>query len=69
MENGSFCAACTKIRVSADGAIRPCLMRAGNSVPIPREALATQNESLIRQLFEEAIKRREPFFVSPKIGA
>jgi cyclic pyranopterin phosphate synthase len=69
MENGSFCAACTKIRVSADGAIRPCLMRAGNSVPIPREALATQNESLIRQLFEETIKRREPFFVSPKIGA
>ncbi|WP_455284335.1 GTP 3',8-cyclase MoaA [[Eubacterium] cellulosolvens] len=68
MENDSFCAACTKIRVSADGSIKPCLMRTDNSVPIPNVALATQNEALIRQLFKEAIKRREPFFVSPKIG-
>lgn len=67
MENGSFCAACTKIRVSADGAIKPCLMRTDNSVRIPSEALATRNEAVIRQLFEEAIKRREPFFVSPKV--
>lgn len=64
MENGDFCAACTKIRISADGAIRPCLMRTDNSVPIPSGALTTRNEGLIRQLFEEAIKRREPFFVS-----
>jgi len=68
MENGSFCAACTKIRISADGTIKPCLMRTDNGVPIPSEALANRNEVLIRQLFEEAIKRREPFFVCPKIG-
>jgi cyclic pyranopterin phosphate synthase len=66
MDNESFCAACTKIRISADGEIRPCLMRTDNSVRIPIEALATGNEDVIRQLFEEAIKRREPFFVSPK---
>ncbi len=67
MDNESFCAACTKIRVSADGEIRPCLMRTDNSVRIPTEVLATRSEEAIRQLFEEAIKRREPFFVSSKM--
>jgi GTP 3',8-cyclase len=66
MDNENFCAACTKIRVSADGEIRPCLMRSDNSVRIPTEALAAGNEGAIRQLFEEAIKRREPFFASSK---
>jgi cyclic pyranopterin phosphate synthase len=69
MDNESFCAACTKIRISADGEIRPCLMRTDNSVRIPIKALATRNEDFIRQLFEEAIKRREPFFVSPKTAS
>jgi cyclic pyranopterin phosphate synthase len=69
MDNESFCAACTKIRVSADGEIRPCLMRTDNSVRIPTEALTTRNEQAIRQLFEEAIKRREPFFAASKTTA
>jgi cyclic pyranopterin phosphate synthase len=66
MDNDSFCAACTKIRVTANGEIRPCLMRLDNSVQIPSATLANRNEAAIRQLFEEAIKRREPFFVAPK---
>ncbi len=66
MDNDSFCAACTKIRVTANGEIRPCLMRLDNSVQIPSATLASRNEAAIRQLFEEAIKRREPFFVAPK---
>jgi cyclic pyranopterin phosphate synthase len=67
MDNESFCAACTKIRVTADGEIRPCLMRTDNSVHIPTETLANGDEEAIRQFFVEAIKRREPFFGSSKM--
>jgi len=62
IENTEFCARCTRLRVTSDGWLKPCLMRTDNLVdiltPLRKEA---NNEDLTR-LFMEAVKRREPYY-------
>lgn len=61
MHNPEFCAHCTRIRVTADGKLKPCLMRNDNLVDL-RSALAASNDRALEEAFREAVARREPFF-------
>lgn len=62
IENGSFCAACTRIRLTADGKLKPCLMRNDNLVDILSEMRKGAPPEEIEKLFVMAAKRREPYW-------
>jgi cyclic pyranopterin phosphate synthase len=57
MDNTEFCANCTRLRVTSDGRIKPCLLRNDNLVEI-----RSCNSEEIKELLQLANKRREPYF-------
>jgi cyclic pyranopterin phosphate synthase len=57
MDNTEFCANCTRLRVTSDGKIKPCLLRNDNLVSID-----SCNCDRIKELLGIANARREPFF-------
>jgi len=62
MHNTGFCQYCTRLRVTSDGKLKPCLMRNDNLVnvlPLLKENAAT--DALIKA-FEEAVARRAPYW-------
>ncbi len=60
-ENSDFCMHCTRLRVTSDGKLKPCLMRNDNLTDIltPMRNGATDEE--LKQLFLQANALREPF--------
>lgn len=57
MDNTEFCESCTRLRVTSDGKIKPCLLRSDNLVEI-----GTCDCEKIMELLQEANERREPYF-------
>ncbi|MCJ7443188.1 MAG: GTP 3',8-cyclase MoaA [Methanotrichaceae archaeon] len=57
MDNTEFCSHCTRIRITSDGKIKPCLLRNDNLIEIK-----TTNKNEIKRLLRDANKHREPFF-------
>lgn len=57
MDNTEFCANCTRLRVTSDGKIKPCLLRSDNLIEI-----GTCDCDRIKDLLRLANSRREPFF-------
>ena len=61
MHNSEFCAYCTRLRMTSDGHLKPCLMREDNH----REAVSLMRnggrEELV-EAFKEAVAAREPFW-------
>jgi cyclic pyranopterin phosphate synthase len=64
MDNTEFCANCTRLRVTSDGKIKPCLLRSDNLVEI-----GTCDCEKIMELLQEANKRREPYFGKDRLQA
>ena len=64
MDNTEFCANCTRLRVTSDGKIKPCLLRSDNLVEI-----GTCECEKIMELLQEANKRREPYFGTDRLQA
>lgn len=64
--NPTFCKGCTRIRVTASGKIKPCLMRMDNLVDLRNVLLANIPQDvkvdLIVERFKQANFLREPFF-------
>lgn len=61
IENTEFCAHCTRIRVTSDGKLKPCLMRKDNLVDILTPLRNGADDAELTQIFIKAIKRREPY--------
>jgi cyclic pyranopterin phosphate synthase len=57
MDNTEFCANCTRLRVTSDGKIKPCLLRSDNLLDI-----GTCDSEKIKELLRAANARREPYF-------
>ena len=62
IENTEFCSHCTRIRVTSDGKLKPCLMRNDNLVDILTPLRNGADDEMLNQLFIEAIKKREPYY-------
>jgi len=62
IENTEFCAHCTRIRVTSDGKLKPCLMRNDNLVDILTPMRKGADDEELTSLFLEAVKRREPYY-------
>lgn len=62
MHNTEFCAHCTRIRVTADGKFKPCLMRTDNTVDFLSLIRGGAPEAELERAFLEAVNKREPYF-------
>ena len=60
MHNTKFCAHCTRLRLTSDGRLKPCLMRNDNLVDLLSHISAGDLDGA-RRAFAEAIARREPY--------
>lgn len=60
-ENPQFCMKCNRLRVTADGKLKPCLMRDDNLVDI-----RGLDKEGMRKALEEAVERREPYWTAAK---
>ncbi len=67
IENTVFCMHCTRLRLTSDGMLKPCLMRNDNLVDIltPLRRRAPQSE--LHAIFLKAIELREPYWKPPCI--
>ncbi len=63
MHNSRFCGYCTRLRLTSDGNLKPCLMREDNHV----EAVSLLRDGAGREAlvaaFREAVSRRAPYWV------
>jgi cyclic pyranopterin phosphate synthase len=57
LHNTEFCAFCTRLRVTSDGKLKPCLLRTDNHLDI-----RGKHGDELGDLFREAVRRREPFY-------
>ena len=62
IENTEFCANCTRIRVTSDGKLKPCLMRKDNLVDILAPMRSGADDKKLTEIFVEAVKKREPYY-------
>ena len=64
IENTEFCRRCTRLRVTSDGKLKPCLMRNDNLLDILGPLRNGANDEELESLFIEACKRRKPYWGS-----
>lgn len=62
MDNTKFCENCTRIRITPEGKLKPCLLRNDNLVDFIRPMRQGMSDNELEKLFIKAIKKREPFY-------
>lgn len=63
VDNSSFCANCTRLRITPDGKIKPCLLRNDNLVDIISHIRNGEGDDKLKELFTKAINNRQPYNV------
>ena len=61
IENNQFCMHCTRLRVTSNGKLKPCLMRNSNLVDILTPIRKGANDKELVELFTLANKERQPY--------
>jgi len=61
IENSDFCIHCTRLRVTSDGKLKPCLMRNDNLTDILTSIRQGASDEELKQLFVKANLLREPY--------
>ena len=61
IENSDFCIHCTRMRVTSDGKLKPCLMRNDNLTDILTAIRQGADDEQLKQLFITANSLREPY--------
>jgi len=62
IENTEFCAHCTRLRLTSDGKLKPCLMRDDNLIDLLTPLREGADDAALTSLFLKAVERREPYF-------
>ena len=63
IENTEFCGNCTRIRVTSDGKLKPCLMRTDNLVDLLTPMRSGADDRKLKETFIDAVKRRKPYYM------
>jgi len=66
IENSEFCARCTRLRVTSDGCLKPCLMVTDNLVDVLTPVRKGASDDELKELFMAAVKRRQPYYKPTK---
>lgn len=61
IENTAFCTHCTRLRVTSDGKLKPCLMRNDNLVDVLTPMRNRASDEELIELFKLANQKREPY--------
>ena len=61
VDNSTFCANCSRLRITPDGKIKPCLLRNDNLVELISHIRNNESEEKIEEIFINGINKREPF--------
>jgi GTP 3',8-cyclase len=62
MDNTEFCKNCTRLRVTPDGKIKPCLLRNDNLIDLIEPMRMGFSDEELKNVFLKAIENREPYF-------
>jgi cyclic pyranopterin phosphate synthase len=62
--NSAFCEHCNRIRITADGYLKPCLMREDNLIDILGPMRLGANSGELIELFREAILNKSPYWLN-----
>ena len=65
IENTAFCMNCTRLRLTSDGMLKPCLMRNDNLVDILTPLRRHSGHNELHAIFSKAIELREPYWKPP----
>ncbi|MDD4331035.1 MAG: GTP 3',8-cyclase MoaA [Methanosarcinaceae archaeon] len=58
MDNSEFCANCSRLRITADGKLKPCLLVQNNLV----DTLGAKEPEELEKLLKLAVSRRKPYY-------
>ena len=61
VDNAKFCAKCSRLRITPDGKIKPCLLRNDNLVELISHVRNCESEEKLEEIFINGINKREPF--------
>ena len=61
VDNSTFCANCSRLRITPDGKIKPCLLRNDNLVELISHVRNGASEDELEEIFIKGINKREPF--------
>ena len=61
VDNAKFCAKCSRLRITPDGKIKPCLLRNDNLVELISHIRNGESEEQLEEIFINGINNREPF--------
>jgi cyclic pyranopterin phosphate synthase len=61
IDNTDFCMHCTRLRVTSNGKLKPCLMRNDNLVDIFASMRHGASDEELKELFKRANQQREPY--------
>ncbi len=61
IENSDFCMHCTRMRVTSDGKLKPCLMRNDNLTDVLTPMREGASDEKLKELFVQANQLREPY--------
>lgn len=61
VDNAKFCANCSRLRITPDGKIKPCLLRNDNLVELISHIRNGESEEKLEEIFINGINNREPF--------
>ena len=61
VDNATFCANCSRLRITPDGKIKPCLLRNDNLVELISHVRNGESEDQLEKIFLNGINKREPF--------
>jgi cyclic pyranopterin phosphate synthase len=62
MDNTEFCKNCTRLRITPDGKLKPCLLRNDNLVDLIEPIRRGVTDKELEDLFMTAINNREPYY-------
>jgi len=62
MHNTEFCAHCTRLRMTSDGRLKPCLLDPSGEVDVLTPMRAGAADEELRALFLEAVSKRRPYW-------
>lgn len=62
MGNSSFCKSCTRLRVTSDGKLKPCLYREDNLVQVKQFLSDCKYDNQLLDAYIKAVSLRQPFW-------
>lgn len=65
IENTEFCLHCTRVRITSDGLLKPCIMRNDNLTDILTPIRNGASDEELVKLFQLANRERQPYQTSP----